>query len=236
MGRQAKRAAYDPVRAGARCAECPLNQQSPVPPEGPADADLVVVGETPGFQDVKVGRPFIGPPGNKLNEILTAVGYHRSRVFLTNAILCRPEIPHETGSKRYDFKRYLAWLRKVNAANRKAWSARYGPEIKQIVKWLRQVGKNPEMAPPEWIANAAARLEALKFKETPTPLECCAPRMWRELKHFEEVAIDRHRLYGDRPNGAVVIPVGNFAAFAVTGRKSIMKLRGSPIPVSLADK
>jgi hypothetical protein len=207
-------------------------------PEGPSDADLVVVGEGPGLQDVKQGRPFVGPSGVKLNEILRSVGLSRERVFLTNAMLCRAEVPGLQGPKRYETKTYLAWLRKENARNRKHASQIHGTEIKQIRLWLRRVDRMLAAGEPldqqtlAYIDQAKARLDAI-FIEIKSPLDCCAPRLWRELRHFEEMAIARHRDRGDRPNGAVVVPAGNFAALAVLGKAGIMKLRGSPIPVDL---
>lgn len=59
-----------------------------------------------------------------------------------------------------------------------------------------------------------------------SPLECCKPRLWAELEWFEARARER-----GQPNGALVIPVGNFAAWAVTGKLGIMKLRGSPMVI-----
>jgi uracil-DNA glycosylase family 4 len=50
----------------------------------------VVVGESPGREEVLHGRPFVGPTGQQLNEELLSVGLRRSRLFILNAVLCQP--------------------------------------------------------------------------------------------------------------------------------------------------
>ena len=189
-----KRAEYDPERAGALCSQCPLRGQSAViPPEGPSDASIVVVGESPALQDVKQGRPFMGPNGTKLASILEAAQLKRSQVYLTNALLCRVETPGATGAKRFDIKAYLSFLNKLNTERRK----------------MARAAKQP-------------------FTPFPSPFACCRPRLMRELAHFERVAQERHASFDDRPNGAVVMPLGNFAAQTILGSQGIMKLRGFP--------
>jgi uracil-DNA glycosylase family protein len=54
--------------------------------EGPEDARLVMIGEEPGDQEDKQGRPFVGPAGTLLDRALTAVGIARSDVYLTNIV------------------------------------------------------------------------------------------------------------------------------------------------------
>ncbi len=71
-----------------------------------------------------------------------------------------------------------------------------------------------------------AKKNKVEFFPVPSPFACCRPRLLRELQHFEQVALDR-----GQPNGAVIIPTGNFALFAVTGKAGILKYRGSPMRV-----
>lgn len=54
--------------------------------EGPADARLVLVGEQPGDREDIEGRPFVGPAGQLLDEVLTRAGIDRGRIYLTNAV------------------------------------------------------------------------------------------------------------------------------------------------------
>jgi DNA polymerase len=57
-----------------------------VPGEGPARAALMLVGEQPGDQEDRAGRPFVGPAGQLLDELLHSAGLEREKVFVTNAV------------------------------------------------------------------------------------------------------------------------------------------------------
>ncbi|AYD01623.1 UdgX family uracil-DNA binding protein [Neorhizobium sp. NCHU2750] len=54
--------------------------------EGPADAEVMVIGEQPGDQEDLAGRPFVGPAGQVFNDTLKAVGIGRDRLYITNAV------------------------------------------------------------------------------------------------------------------------------------------------------
>ncbi len=75
-------------RAAAACEGCPLYREATqtVFGEGPADAQLVLVGETPGDQEDLQGRPFVGPAGRLLDEALIEAGLNRGEVYVTNAV------------------------------------------------------------------------------------------------------------------------------------------------------
>jgi DNA polymerase len=75
-----------------RCTDCPLYQgtTNAVPGEGPARAELMFIGEGPGYQEDRQGRPFVGPAGQFLEELLASVGLHRRQVFITNMVKHRP--------------------------------------------------------------------------------------------------------------------------------------------------
>jgi uracil-DNA glycosylase len=89
-------AAYVPERpslprlreAAAGCRACPLWQTGTqtVFGKGPARADVMLVGEQPGDQEDKQGRPFVGPAGRVLDEALELAGIERRRAYLTNAV------------------------------------------------------------------------------------------------------------------------------------------------------
>ena len=74
------------------CTDCPLHHDrtNAVPGEGPADAELMFIGEGPGFQEDKQGRPFVGAAGHFLEELLASIGSSREKVFIANMIKCRP--------------------------------------------------------------------------------------------------------------------------------------------------
>ena len=58
--------------------------------EGDPNADLLVVGEAPGYEEDRSGRPFVGPAGQLLDKMLAAVGFVRGEVFICNVLKCRP--------------------------------------------------------------------------------------------------------------------------------------------------
>jgi DNA polymerase len=72
----------------AACTRCSLhaNATQVVVGEGPADAELMFVGEQPGDQEDLAGRPFVGPAGQLFDEIAAAAGVDRTRTFVTNAV------------------------------------------------------------------------------------------------------------------------------------------------------
>jgi uracil-DNA glycosylase family 4 len=76
----------------AACQKCVLSQGRThvVPGEGPADADIMFIGEGPGFHEDRQGQPFVGAAGNYLNELLEKIGLKREDVYITNVIKCRP--------------------------------------------------------------------------------------------------------------------------------------------------
>jgi DNA polymerase len=61
-----------------------------VPGEGNPDTEVVFVGEGPGFNEDREGRPFVGRAGGLLVRLLAAIGWQRDDVFITNIVKCRP--------------------------------------------------------------------------------------------------------------------------------------------------
>lgn len=61
-----------------------------VPSVGPLDADVMLVGEAPGEQEVEQGEPFVGSAGGRLNSALQAVGVDRDDLYITNLVKVRP--------------------------------------------------------------------------------------------------------------------------------------------------
>ena len=81
------------VRAEAlACTRCRLHEgrHSVVFGEGAADAEVVVVGEAPGAEEDRTGRPFVGPAGKLLDRLLASAGFPRERVYICNVLKCRP--------------------------------------------------------------------------------------------------------------------------------------------------
>jgi DNA polymerase len=74
------------------CVKCPLHlsRKNAVPGEGPATAEIMLIGEGPGFYEDQQGRPFVGASGKFLTELLAGAGLQRDEVWITNVVKCRP--------------------------------------------------------------------------------------------------------------------------------------------------
>lgn len=74
------------------CRDCELgkHRNRAVPGEGPEKATLLFIGEAPGWYEDQQGRPFVGPAGQYLEELLASIGLKRDQVYIANVIKCRP--------------------------------------------------------------------------------------------------------------------------------------------------
>lgn len=80
------------AREVTKCEKCGLHfsRKLAVPGVGPADAQVMFIGEGPGFYENEQGKPFVGPAGHFLDELLAKAGLRRDRVFIGNVVKCRP--------------------------------------------------------------------------------------------------------------------------------------------------
>ena len=76
----------------AECTDCTLHmsRKLAVAGEGPADSEIVFIGEGPGFHENEQGRPFVGAAGRLLESMLESIGLSREQVFICNVVKCRP--------------------------------------------------------------------------------------------------------------------------------------------------
>jgi DNA polymerase len=76
----------------AACHRCNLakSRKLTVPGEGNPHAEIMFIGEAPGWYENQEGRPFVGPAGQFLEELLRSVSLKRSDVFIANVVKCRP--------------------------------------------------------------------------------------------------------------------------------------------------
>ena len=86
---QRAEALYERVRS---CQRCPLGRTRTlaVPGEGPLNAEVLLIGEAPGANEDRQGRPFVGQAGQFLSELLAAGGLRREDVYICNVLKCRP--------------------------------------------------------------------------------------------------------------------------------------------------
>mgnify|MGYP000017520796 FL=1 len=75
------------------CRKCDLwkTRTNAVVGEGPLNAEIMFIGEAPGYNEDIQGRPFVGAAGKLLTELITKIiGIERSSVYITNVVKCRP--------------------------------------------------------------------------------------------------------------------------------------------------
>src|SRR5947208_15623443 len=89
-------------RAAAACHACDLwkNATQTVVGEGSSEATVMLVGEQPGDQEDRRGRPFVGPAGKLLDQALDEAGIDRSEVYVTNVVKHFKWSPAERGKRR----------------------------------------------------------------------------------------------------------------------------------------
>ena len=93
MTDQERQARLDAIAAEVHaCTRCPLHQSrsKAVPGSGSATAEIMLIGEGPGFYEDQQGLPFVGASGKYLDDLLGSIGLDRRDVFITNVVKCRP--------------------------------------------------------------------------------------------------------------------------------------------------
>jgi len=108
-----RRLALDAIAAEVReCTRCPLaaGRTRAVPGEGDPDTEVVLVGEGPGFNEDRLGRPFVGRAGELLVRLLSTLGWRREEVFITNVVKCRP--PDNRDPEPSEIEACLPYLRR----------------------------------------------------------------------------------------------------------------------------
>jgi len=96
------------------CRKCHLwkTRKNAVPGEGNPNAQVMFVGEAPGYwEDVK-GRPFVGAAGKFLENLLSIVGFSREDVFICNVLKCRPPENREPSQQEIQHV-HIIWIGKL---------------------------------------------------------------------------------------------------------------------------
>lgn len=95
----------------AACQRCPLYQtaHNPVPGEGNPNAEIMFIGEGPGFHEDRQGRPFVGAAGQFLDTMLASVNLQRSDVYIANVVKHRP--PGNQDPKPGEIAACWVWLK-----------------------------------------------------------------------------------------------------------------------------
>ncbi len=79
----------DQIR-GCKLCDLSRTRTNAVPGEGSRSAEIMFIGEAPGFHEDRNGEPFVGAAGKFLNEMLESIDLDRSSVYITNVVKCRP--------------------------------------------------------------------------------------------------------------------------------------------------
>jgi DNA polymerase len=113
------------------CSRCALGAMrfKAVPGEGDINAKLMFVGEGPGYEEDRQGRPFVGKAGQLLDKIIAAMGFRREEVFIANMVKCHPMIdpaaPDKRGNDRAPSLDEIALCRRYIEAQIAAVSPKY---------------------------------------------------------------------------------------------------------------
>ncbi len=92
------------------CSRCPLHEgrNTIVFGEGDAHTRLMFIGEGPGAEEDRLGRPFVGPAGRLLDKMIKAMKLDRSQVYIANIVKCRP--PHDRNPEALEIKTCVQFL------------------------------------------------------------------------------------------------------------------------------
>jgi len=106
---------YAQISACQRC-EIAKRRTKAVPGEGPENAEIMFIGEAPGWHEDQQGRPFVGPAGQYLDQLLASIGMKRTQVYITNVVKTRPPdnrepLPHEIANCRPYLERQIELIR-----------------------------------------------------------------------------------------------------------------------------
>jgi uracil-DNA glycosylase len=167
------------------CQKCALSRsrKKAVPGEGPANAEIMFIGEGPGFNENEQGRPFVGAAGSFLNELLAGAGLKRSDVWIGNVVKCRPPgnrdpLPEELAACNEYLERQIAAINpKIIITLGRYSMAKYmpGAKISSIHGQMRRTGGRFVIAmfhPAAALHQAALKPAILKdFSQLPMLLE-----------------------------------------------------------------
>ncbi|TMD59235.1 MAG: uracil-DNA glycosylase [Chloroflexi bacterium] len=186
------------------CSRCDLckGRTKAVPGEGSAHAKILFIGEGPGFHEDRQGRPFVGPSGQFLEELLKSIGLKRSDVFITNVVKCRPPenrdpLPVEINACNDYLERQIAALKPlvIVTLGRISMSKFFGGEKISVIHG-RPRKKDGYICIPMFHPAAALRTESYKialredFKKIPLAL-AEAERLASESSSKEAVTATR---------------------------------------------
>jgi len=189
------------------CTNCALHtsRKKSVPGEGPAHAEIMFIGEGPGFHENEQGRPFVGAAGKFLDQLLEQAGVTRADVWIGNVVKCRPPgnrdpLPEELASCNLYLERQIEAINPsiiVTLGRFSMGKFIQGAKISQIHGQMRKVGDRYVIAmfhPAAALHQAALKPSILAdfaklpelLKEARAGLGKSAPQLKKEEPREEE--------------------------------------------------
>ncbi|MDD4859566.1 MAG: uracil-DNA glycosylase [Dehalococcoidales bacterium] len=98
---------YPQIQACRRC-EIGYSRTKAVPGEGSEHAEIMFIGEAPGWHEDQQGRPFVGPAGQFLDQLIASIGLKREQVYIANVVKCRP--PNNREPLPTEIQNCKSWL------------------------------------------------------------------------------------------------------------------------------
>ena len=141
LNEQARLKVWEPFR-DKRCTACPLHKEAQsvcLMGDGPVPADLMIVGEAPGYREDEIARPFSGTAGKFLDRKLAQAGINRDMAFVTNSAKCRP--PDNRTPTRTELKACRHFLESELAVVRPRWVLLLGNTALQQVLGVTGITK-----------------------------------------------------------------------------------------------
>jgi DNA polymerase len=95
----------------SRCSKCRLHESrnKVVFGDGNPNADILIIGEGPGYNEYKQGKPFVGRAGQLLDKMLKSIELDRNKVYIANIVKCRP--PDNRNPQESEIEKCLPYLR-----------------------------------------------------------------------------------------------------------------------------
>jgi uracil-DNA glycosylase family 4 len=167
------------------CKKCALyhSRKKTVPGEGPANAEIMFIGEGPGFHENEQGRPFVGAAGQFLDELLAQAGLKRSDVWIGNVVKCRPPgnrdpLPEELAACNEYLERQIAAINPkiiITLGRYSMGKFMPGAKISSVHGQMRRVGERFVIAmfhPAAALHQAALKPAIMKdFSQLPKMLD-----------------------------------------------------------------
>jgi uracil-DNA glycosylase family 4 len=185
------------------CTNCALHhaRKKSVPGEGPANAEIMFIGEGPGFHENEQGRPFVGAAGKFLDQLLAQADVTRANVWIGNVVKCRPPenrdpLPDELAACNEYLERQIEAINPSIIVTLGRFSMNKfmpGAKISQVHGQMRKVGERYVIAmfhPAAALHQAALKPAILEdFAKLPTLLKEARIGLGREKVEVKKQAI-----------------------------------------------